>query len=110
VRLTADRPQNPTCRNRLSARLTAPATMRSAVPSWRRSQASLTAYREEAQAASSAKAPAPIPRALAAKCAGSPEEKRLRASGLVRTAAGSREGAPCDSHTCSAKAEPALVG
>ncbi len=112
--LTADRPQNPTCRNRLSTRLTAPASIRSAVLSCRRSHASLIAYSEEAQAASSAKAPAPRPSARAAKWAGSPEEKRLRASGRVRRPPVSRASRTCgswaESQTCSAKADPALVG
>ena len=105
LRLIAWSAQKPTWMNRSSARFTAPASIRSACSSCSRSQASLIAYSEEAQAASSAKAPAPSPRALASRCAGSPDMNRF--SGWTPSAPG---GAWPSSQTDSAKADNALDG
>ncbi len=80
VGLTAPSSRNPRCTSGRSGQLTAPATMRLAVPSRSRSQPSLIAYSAEAQAASRAKPPAPRPSARAAIWAGRPEENRLRGS------------------------------
>ena len=82
LRLSADSALKPVWMNRSSEQVTAPATITSAVRSCSRSQASFTAYSDDAHEASSANAPRPRPSAVAAKCAGKPEQNRLRPSGL----------------------------
>ncbi len=83
--LSAPRTSNPEWMISPSQPLTAPASMRSAVPSCSRSQAILAAYSAEAQAASRASDPPRRPRAFAAVCAHIPEQKRARASAALGT-------------------------